>query len=76
MTNRKTVWPSLIGTVLYNLIALPLALATFAVAVSNPLLAIPAVLFGLGLLAGGTWIFIGWRLRRVEAAWPYVGMDD
>ena len=76
MTNRKTVWPSIIGNVLYNLIALPLALATFAVAVSNPLLAIPAVLFGLGLLAGGTWLFIGWRLRRVEAAWPYVGMDD
>lgn len=34
-----------------------------------------AVLFSLGLLAGGTWLFIGWRLRRVEAAWPSVGMD-
>ncbi len=75
MTNRKTAWPSAIGTVLYNGIAIIVAVATFALAVSYPLLAIPIVLFGLGLLAGGTWFFIGWRLRRVEAAWPYVGME-
>lgn len=75
MTNRKAAWPSLIGTVLYSLVAIVIAVATFAIAVSTPSLTIPIVLFGLGLLAGGTWFFIGRRLRRVDAAWPRVGMD-
>ncbi len=75
MTNRKTAWPSAIGTVFYNVIAIAIAVTTFGLAVSNSILAIPIVLFGLGLLAGGTWFFIGWRLRRVEAAWPRVGME-
>lgn len=75
MTNRKAAWPSLIGTVLYSLVAIVIALTTFAIAVSNPSQAIPVVLFGLGLLVGGTWFFIGRRLRGVEAAWPYVGME-
>ena len=75
MTNRKAAWPSLIGTVLYSLVAIVIAVATFAIAVSTPSLTISIVLFGLGLLAGGTWFFIGRRLRRVDAAWPRVGMD-
>ena len=47
MTNRKTTWPSAIGSLLPNLIALPLTLVTFNVIESNPLLAIPVVFFGL-----------------------------
>ena len=75
MTNRKAGWPSLIGTLLYSLIVFVIAVAAFAFAVTDPLLAAPIVLFGLGLLAGGTWFFIGWRIRRVEAAWPSLGED-
>ena len=75
MTNRKAAWPWLIGTVLYSLIAFFIAIVTFAFAVYDPRLAIPIVLFRLGLLAGGAWSFVGWRMRRVEAAWPHVGMD-
>ena len=63
------------GKALYSLVAIVIAVATSAIAVSTPPPAIPIVLFGLALSAGGTWFFIGWRLRRVEAAWPRLGMN-
>lgn len=75
MTTRKAALPSLIGTALYSVIAMATALATFALAAIKPPLAIPAVLFGLGLLTGGTWFFVGWCARRVEAAWLRLGAE-
>ncbi len=75
MTNSKASLPSLIGTVVYSLLIMLMALTTFVLAVSEPPLAIPIVIFGLGLLAGGTWFFVSWRMRLVEAAWPMIGED-
>jgi hypothetical protein len=75
MTNRKAGWRALLGTALYSVIAMLAALITFVIAVSRPPLAIPVVLFGLGVLAGGTWFFVSWRIKKVEAAWPTIGAE-
>jgi hypothetical protein len=75
MTNRKAGWRSLLGTALYSVFAMLAALITFVIAVSRPPLAIPIVLFGLGVLAGGTWFFVSWRIEKVEAAWPTIGAE-
>lgn len=75
MTNRKAGWPSLLGTVLYSMIAGAVAMTTFGFAVADPPLAIPTVLLGLGLLAGGTWFFVARRIDRVEAAWSSIGEE-
>jgi hypothetical protein len=73
MTNRKAGWRSLFGVLLYSAPAISIALAAFVAAVTTPAAAAPAVIFGLGLLTGGTWFFVAWRMRLIEAAWPYLG---
>ncbi len=75
MTNRKAGWRSMLGVFLYSVIAMLIAVVAFVVAVSVPGAAIPAVIFGLGLLAGGTWFFVAWRMGRIEAAWPFLGAE-
>ena len=73
MTSRKSTLPRLIGFVVYSVAAILVALSTFALAVIVPAAAIPIAVSGLGLLAGGTWFFVGWCTRRVEAAWSRIG---
>lgn len=73
MTNRKAALPSLVGTVVYSVLAMLVALAAFVVGVGTAVPAIATALLGLAVLAGGTWFFVSWRMRRVEAAWPMLG---
>ena len=73
MTNRKAALPLLLGWLLYSVAALPLALGAYVLGVATPVPAVVAVLLGLGLLAGGTWFFVSWRVQRVEAVWPMLG---
>jgi hypothetical protein len=75
MSNRKTSIPSLIGSFIYSITALFIAMATYFVANETPSLAVPAVIMGLALLAGGTWFFVQWCINRVEKAWPRIGAD-
>jgi hypothetical protein len=73
MSNRKAILPGLVGSVGYSLVAIVVAVFTYFVAQSDPTLTIPIVVLGLGLLAGGTYLFVSWCTRRVEAAWPRIG---
>ena len=75
MSNRKTSIPSLIGSFIYSITAIFIAMATYFVANETPSLAVPAVIMGLTLLAGGTWFFVQWCTNRVEKAWPRIGAD-
>lgn len=73
MNNRKAGIPSLMGSLVYSAAATGIALLTFRFAHGSPALAIPIVIMGLALLAGGTWFFVNWITRRVERAWPMIG---
>jgi len=75
MSNRKTSIPSLIGTFIYSIVAIFLAETTYFFAGATPSLAIPIVIMGLALLAGGTWFFVQWSTNRVEKAWPGIGAE-
>lgn len=75
MRNRKAGLPSLIGSAVYTIIAVIVAVATYALAHGNVYLAIPIVIMGLALLAGGTWFFVHWCTTRVEKAWPLIGTE-
>lgn len=75
MTNRKAGIPSLVGPLAYSIIAIIIAMATYITANEIPSLAMPVVIMGLALLAGGTWFFVQWCTNRVEAAWPGIGSN-
>jgi len=75
MSNRKAGIPGLAGSLVYSLIAIIIVVATYAFAHGSPSLAIPIVIMGLALLAGGTWFFVNWSMKRVEKAWPRIGVD-
>ncbi len=75
MSNRKSSIPSLVGSLGYSIVAIIIAMATYLVANETPSLAIPAVIMGLALLAGGTWFFVQWCTNRVEKAWPGIGAN-
>jgi hypothetical protein len=75
MSNRKTSLPALVGTTVYSIVAIIVAVGIFSIANSSPSLAIPIVIMGLALLAGGTWFFVQWSTNRVEVAWPRIGSD-
>ena len=75
MVNRRSALPALGGSIIYSLIAIVIAQATYIFAHNSPLWAIPIVIMGLALLAGGTWFFVHWSTVRVEAAWPSIGVD-
>jgi enoyl-CoA hydratase/carnithine racemase len=42
---------------------------TYMVASANASWAIPAVILGLAILAGGTWFFVHWNTRCVAGPW-------
>lgn len=73
MRNRKAALPALLGAFGYSLITVFVAITTYFFALSEPGLAIPIVIMGLALLAGGTWFFVQWCTNRVEKAWPRIG---
>ena len=73
MSNKKTSIPSLVGTIIYSGAAFAVAETTYILAASMTLLAIPIVIMGLALLAGGTWFFVQWCANRAERAWPRIG---
>ncbi len=75
MSNRKSSIPSLVGSFGYSIVAIIIVMATYLVANETPSLAIPAVIMGLALLAGGTWFFVQWCTNRVEKAWPRIGAN-
>ena len=75
MSNRKSAIPSLVGSFSYSIVAIIVVMATYLVANETPSLAIPAVIMGLSLLAGGTWFFVQWCTNRVEKAWPRIGAN-
>ncbi len=57
MSNRKTSLPSLIGSFIYSIVAIFIAMATYLIANETPSLAIPAVIMGLALLAKRHMVF-------------------
>ena len=73
MSNRKAGLPMLIGSFLYSLVGIVVAVATYALANGQPSFAIPIVIMGLAILAGGTWFFVHTRVNTVEAVWPQIG---
>jgi hypothetical protein len=75
MTNRKAALPALIGSIVYSIVAIFVTYTIYYFAYSNPALAIPIVIMGLALLAGGTWFFVHARTNRVERAWPGIGAN-
>ncbi len=75
MQNRKAILPSLFGSFGYSIIAVIIAISTYFFAQSEPALAIPIVIMGLALLAGGTWFFVQRSTNRVEKAWPQIGVN-
>jgi len=75
MTNRKASLPSLIGSVVYSLVAIIVAWFTYIVANAQQAYAVPIVIAGLTLLAGGTWLFVHRRSRKVEDAWARIGTE-
>ena len=66
--------PSLIGTAVYSVPMLIVAWFIYLWANGQPAFAIPIVLMGLAVMAGGTWFFAHWSTRRVEKAWPVIGV--
>ena len=52
-----------------------LAVATYALAHGQQTYAVPIVILGMALLAGGTWLFVHRRSNKVEAAWSKVGTE-
>ena len=76
MQNRKAILPALLGTLGYSIIAQFVAITTYFYAQSEPALAIPIVIMGLALLAGGTWFFLQRSTNRVEKAWPRIGVNS
>ncbi len=76
MRNRKAILPSLFGTLGYSITAQFVAITTYFFAQSEPTLAIPIVIMGLALLAGGTWFFVQRSTNRVEKAWPRIGVNS
>jgi hypothetical protein len=75
MSNRKATMPVLIGSFLYSLVGVFVALATYALAHGQQAYAVPIVIMGLALLAGGTWLFVHTRANKVEAAWARIGTE-
>jgi hypothetical protein len=75
MTNRKASIPMLVGTFVYSLIGILIAVATYALAHGQQPFAIPIVIMGLALLAGGTWLLIHARSNKVEAVWSRLGTE-
>jgi ABC-2 type transport system permease protein len=73
MISRKAGLPALIGSFVYSLGAVVVAMLTYVLGHGSAALAIPTVVLGLSLLAGGTWLFVHWCTRRVERAWPQIG---
>jgi len=71
----KAGLPSLIGSLLYSIVSIVVAVGTYIIANESPSLAVPVLIMGLALLAGGTWFFVHWSSNRVEAAWPLIGTD-
>ena len=70
MSNRKAGLPLLTGSFAYSIVGIVVAVLIFHAANTVPSLAIPIVIMGLALLAGGTWFFVHWSTNRVEAGWP------
>lgn len=75
MATRKAGLPSLIGSALYSIVGIVVAVGTYILAHEAASLAVPVVIMGLSLLAGGVWFFVNWRIKRVEAAWPFIGTE-
>jgi hypothetical protein len=75
MTNSKASLPSLIGSAVYSLVAVAVAWFTYIVANAQQAYAVPIVIAGLALLAGGTWLFVHRRSRKVESAWVRIGVE-
>lgn len=73
MINRKSGLPALIGSFVYSLVAVVVVVLTYVLGHGSAALAIPAVILGLSLLAGGTWLFVHWCTQRVEKIWPQIG---
>lgn len=73
MKNRKATLPSLAGAFGYSIIAVVVVMSAFFFAQAKPAFAIPIVMMGLALLAGGTWFFVHWANGRVEKVWPTIG---
>ena len=73
MTNRKAGLPAMIGSLVYSIAAIVVTYGIYIFALSTPALAIPIVIMGLALLAGGTLFFVNSRTNLVEAAWPSIG---
>ena len=72
--NNKAILPSMLGSVGYSIIAVIVVISTYFFALSESHLAIPIVIFGLSLLAGGTWFFVHRSTERVEKAWAAIGV--
>lgn len=72
--SKKVGLPGLIGTVVYSVPMLLVAWFIYMWANGQPAFAIPIVLMGLAVMAGGTWFFAHWSTRRVEKAWPTIGV--
>jgi thiol:disulfide interchange protein len=75
MTNRKTGMPALIGVFTYSIVGVLLAETIYLSASVVTSAAIPIVVLGLSVLAGGTWFFVQWSTNRVEKAWPRIGAE-
>ena len=75
MRNKKSGVPALIGAGLYSLVGIILAMVIYMLAHGSPTFAIPIVILGLAVMAGVTWFFVHWSTRRVEKAWPGIGVE-
>ena len=73
MMNRKAGLPALIGSLVYSIATIIVTYGIYIFALSTPALAIPIVIMGLALLAGGTLFFVHSRTNLVEGAWPTIG---
>lgn len=75
MTNNRASLPSLIGSLVYTVVAIVVAWATYIVAQAQQAFAIPIVILGLSILAGGTWLFVHRRSKKIEDAWTRIGTE-
>ncbi|HMQ30494.1 MAG TPA: hypothetical protein PKD53_07180 [Chloroflexaceae bacterium] len=75
MVSRQANLQGFLGSLAYMLVAVVMAMAIIVIVQLTPGLALPGIILGLALLAGGTWLFVEWCMRSVEQAWPTIGVD-